>query len=320
MDYGQLFRRGWEIVWNNKFLFILGFLAALGSGGSSGGGSNFSSPAPGSSGGDPFPPDFMAEVSRFWSEYGGLVLGLFCFLFILSIVFWLLRLAAQGGLIEAVDRIEVGEKMTFGTAFSAGVARIGALVGLNLVLNSPFIIFGLIFGGFFVFSFVLPLIQSGGELPESAAGAFGMVVLCGGLLACVLLPLGIIITFVQPFAQRGLMLKQLGVLDSIRHGWQVVRSNVGDVILLAVAFLVIGFLFGLVTVVFMIPFAFLAVGPFLLDAIQGNDFNLGMTEIALLAFGGICLGLVGAAVNSILTAYRSATVTLAYHHFIQKDA
>jgi hypothetical protein len=317
MDYGKLFRRSWEIVWQNKFLFILGFLAALGgsSGGGSGGNYNFSVPGP--SGSDTFPADVFAEIMDFWAEYGGLILGLLCFLFILGIVFWLIRLSAQGGMIEAVDRIEAGEKMTFRMAFSAGVQRIRGLVGLNLLLNAPFIIFGLLFAGVGA-SFLLSAAQGSGaaDAPERLLTIFAV---CGGLAACLLVPLGLLVLVVQPFAQRGLMLRQLGIVASIRHGWQVVRENVGDVILLIIAFLVIGFLFGLVTAVFAIPFAFLAFGPVLLDAIQGNEFSLGTMEIVSLAFGGICLGLISAAVNSILTAYRSATVTLAYQQFAQKD-
>ncbi len=317
MDYGQLFRRGWEIVWQNKFLFVLGFLAALGGGGggSSGGNFNFRTPAP--TGGDPFPTDMFAEMADFWAEYGGLILGLICFLFILGIVFWLIRLAAQGGMIEAVDRIEAGEKMTFRTAFSAGVERLGGLVGLNLLLNAPFIIFGLIFAGLGI-SFFAAAIQGNGaaDAPERFLALVGV---CGGIIACLLVPLGLLVLVIYPFAQRGLLLKQLGVVASIRHGWQVVRDNVGDVILLIVAFLVIGFLFGLVTLVFTIPFAFLAAGPFILDAIQGNEISFGLVEAVTLAFGVVCLGLVAAAVNSVLTAYRSATVTLAYQQFVQKD-
>ncbi len=319
MDYGQLFRRSWDIVWQNKYLFILGFLAALGAGGNAGSGFNYNFPSSSTSSTSPFPPDFVDEVTGFWSQYGGLILGLICFFIILGIVFWLIRLAAQGGLIEAVDRIETGEKMSFGAAFSAGVARIGGLIGLHLLINLPFIIFGLIFsvvGG----SFFMTALRQGGEISEAMGGTFAILAVCGGLVGCLLVPVGIIVQIVYPFAQRGLLLQQLGVMDSIRHGWQVVRSNIGDVILLIIAFLVIGFLFGLVTAVFTIPLAFLAVGPFIQDAIQGNEISFGMTEIGTLAFGGICLGLVGAAVNSVLTAYRSATVTLAYQHFLEKQA
>jgi len=319
MDYGQLFRRSWDIVWQNKYLFILGLLAALGAGGNAGGGLNYNFPSSSTSPTSPFPLDFAEEVASFWSQYGGLILGLICFFIILGIVFWLIRLAAQGGLIEAVDRIEAGEKMSFGSAFSAGVARIGGLIGLHLLINLPFIIFGLIFsavGG----SFFMTALRQGGAISEAMGGTFAILAVCGGLVGCLLVPVGIIVQIVYPFAQRGLLLQRLGVMDSIRHGWRVVRENVGDVILLIIAFLVIGFLFGLVTAVFTIPLAFLAAGPFILDAIQGNEISFGMTEIVTLAFGGICLGLLAAAVNSVLTAYRSATVTLAYQHFLEKQA
>jgi hypothetical protein len=38
MDYESLLRRAWDIVWNNKYLIVLGALASLGSGGGGGGG------------------------------------------------------------------------------------------------------------------------------------------------------------------------------------------------------------------------------------------------------------------------------------------
>lgn len=318
MDYGKLFRRGWEIVWQNKYLFILGFLAALGAGGNAGSGINYDIPSSSVSSTQPFPSDFVTEVTSFWSQYGGLILGLTCFFVILGIVFWLIRLAAQGGLIEAVDRIETGEKMSFGKAFSAGTARLGSLAGLDILLNAPFIIIGLLFAGIGG-SFFVNAMRQGGEISEAMGGTYAILAACGGLLACLLVPLGLLVTIILPFAQRGLMLKQLSVVDSIRHGWQVVRDNVGDVILLIFAFLVIGFLFGLVTAVFTIPFAFVAAGPFILDMIQGNEITFGMLEAGTLAFGGICIGLVAAAVNSAMTAYRSTVVTLAYQQFAQKD-
>ena len=317
MDYGHLFRRSWEIVWENKFLFILGFLAALSGGGGNGGGrGNINFPSSSSSSG-PFPSDFPSEFGDFWAQYGGLFIGLICFLIILGIVFWLVSLAAQGGMIEAVDRIEAGEKMSFGKAFSAGVGRIGSLVGLHLLINAPFILIGLLFTGLFA-GFFINLIQQGDNFPDAAGGFFAFLAVCGGLLVCVLIPLGLVVTVVHPFAQRGLMLQKLGIVDSIRHGWQIVKDNVGDVILLIVAFLVIGIMFGIVTAIVAIPFAFAAMGPFLWDAIQGNSFNIGTTEIVGMVIGGVCLGLVGAAINAALTAYRSTTVTLAYHQFVQK--
>jgi len=185
-------------------------------------------------------------------------------------------------------------------------------------MYSPFILLGLLFGGLGV-GFFVNAFRDNGTFAEASIRFFTILAVCGGLLACVLVPLGLLVLIIYPFAQRGLLLQKLGIIDSIRHGWQVVRSNVGDVILLVIAFVIIGILFGIATVIVTLPFAFLAVGPFLLDLIRGNEINFGATEIVSLAIGAISLILVGAAVNSILTAYRSATVTLAYQQFAQKD-
>ncbi|MGD8904906.1 MAG: hypothetical protein PVI67_15190, partial [Anaerolineae bacterium] len=43
MDYGKILTRAWEITWRWKILWILGFLAALGSGGGGGSSSGSSS-------------------------------------------------------------------------------------------------------------------------------------------------------------------------------------------------------------------------------------------------------------------------------------
>ena len=41
MDYGRVLTRAWEITWRWKILWILGFLAALGSGSGGGGSSSY---------------------------------------------------------------------------------------------------------------------------------------------------------------------------------------------------------------------------------------------------------------------------------------
>ena len=42
MDYGQLLSRAWNIIWEHKFLILLGVLVALGSAGGGGSNANFS--------------------------------------------------------------------------------------------------------------------------------------------------------------------------------------------------------------------------------------------------------------------------------------
>lgn len=319
MDFGNLLKRSWGIVWNNKFLFVLGFLAALGSGGNGGGGSNGNFNYQFGSG--DVPSEMLDQIVQFWARYGALVIGLGCLLVIIAIVLWLVRLIAQAGMISAVDRIEAGEKLTFGEAFSAGVGKLGRMVGVNVIMYGPFTLFGLLAGG-------AGLATAWTAISTAAAGAnqsdiealfggLGIFWVCVACLACLIVPLLLFVSVIYPFAQRGAVLQDLGAIDSIRHGWQVVKTNAGDVVLLVVLFVVLGILFGLATFVVLIPLAVVSLAPGIASmVISGGSFDAG--NILLLAGGGICIGLVAAAVNSIMVAFRSTAVTLAYQEFTSK--
>ncbi len=321
MDYGNLLKRAWHIVWNNKFMFVLGFLAALGSGGSGGGGGRGNFNFSGSSSNDfNLPPEFAANIERYWAEFAGILVALVCFFIVLGIIFWLVSLVGQTGLISSASRIDSGETVTLGEAFAEGTAKLGKMVGLNLVLYGPFMLFGLIAFGvaaMLIGPAVFAEMSGAGGSFDAVAGALGGFAICFGLLACLLVPLGILVNVIYPFAQRGLILQGHGIMDSIRHGWKVVRENVGDVVLLIILFLVIGFVFGIVAAIVLIPLALLIFVPTVLSMVNGG--TLEVANILFLIGGGICLGILGAVINSIMLAYRSTTVTLAYQEFINKS-
>ncbi|MEJ2750574.1 MAG: hypothetical protein P8183_22115 [Anaerolineae bacterium] len=320
MDFGNLLKRSWDIVWNNKFLFVLGFLAALGSGGmnnNGGGRGNFNY----NIGPNDVPSEMLDQIQRFWVQYGALVIGLICLGVVVAVVLWLVRLVAQAGLISSVDRIEAGEKVTFSEAFSAGVGKLGRMVGVNVVMYGPFTLFGLLAAaaglataGAAIGSAVNGASQADIEAMFSGMGIFWV---CIGCIGCLIVPLLIFVTAIYPFAQRGAVLQDLSVIDSIRHGWHVVKANAGDVVLLIVLFIVLGIVFGVATFIVLIPFALVSLGPGIASlVISGGSFDAG--NILLLAGGGICIGLVGAAIKSIIVAFRSTAVTLAYQEFTSK--
>ncbi len=315
MDFGNILSRSWQIVWKNKYLFVFGFLAVLGS---CNGGANNSNFSFGSREAQLSPGD----VERFFNNFGPVILGLSCLFIIIFIVLWLVRLVAQASLISAAARIDAGEKVSFGEAFSAGTGMLGRMVGINLIMYGPFTLIGLI-------AAVVALITAGGaiitELSGTSPGDFeaiftslGIILFCFVCLACLMVPLMIFISAIYPFAQRGAVLNDLGVVDSIRHGWKVLKSNLGDIILLGILFVVIGFLFGFISFIVLIPFAFLALGPAFFNIITNNTVNPG--DILLMAGGGVCVGLVAAVVNSIMIAFRSTAVTLAYQEFMNKES
>jgi hypothetical protein len=319
MDFGKLLERSWRIVWRNKFMFVLGFMAALGSGGGSGGNSNFSFSPPSGSASFDIPYDTINSFQQFWAQFGTLVIGVMIFAILIGLVFWLLRLVGQGGLISAAATIDAGENVTFGQAFSEGTRFFGRMLGLNITMYGLFFLGGLVFFLIFLGMFI-PLISAeiAGEVAgfDAMARQLGLVGVCFGILACLSAPVLLIVNVVYPFAQRGLVLRDMGIIESIKHGWGVVRAHASDIFLLIILFIAIGFGFGIIMIIVLIPFAFLAMGPAIFSIITGEMFEA--LDVILIVVGSVCIGVVGAAVNSIMITFRSTTVTLAYQEFAGK--
>jgi hypothetical protein len=316
MDFGNLLSRAWRIVWGNKFMLVLGFLAALGSGNPGNSNSNFSFGRQDLDLG----PGMADEITTFFARFGPLILGLICFLFFIAVVLWLLRLTAQGALISSAARIDAGETVTFGDAFSAGIRKLGRMMGINILLYGPFTLLGLLMGAFFLSiagTAVMNEIVGGSAANfEAIMGSLGILGACIACLLCLMVPLLIVVSAIYPFAQRGAVLQDMGVTASIGHGWAVLKANLADIILLALLFIVIGFVFGIIVIVVLIPFALLAFGPTVLGLITQNSFQV--LDALTIAAGTIVLGLIAAAINSLMVAFRSTAVTLAYQQFLNK--
>lgn len=302
-------------------MLVLGFLAALGSGASGGGGGGGGGDTGYTFDGSEFEamPEIAENLGAIIAAASAIILGLVCFFFILAIVLWLVRLTAQAGMIDAAARLDAGEKVSFGEAISAGWHKLGRMVGLNLVLFGIFILAAIVG--------VMVLVMGAGATAAGAAasqGDFGAVL--GGLgagligliccLMCLFLLLGIVVTVLYPFAQRAAVLEDMGVIESIGRGWQVIKDNLGEVIILILLFLLLGFVVGAVTLAIFIPVAALAFAPIALRFFGSETIEV--MDVVLASGGLLCMILVGAAINAIYVAFRSTAVTLAYGEFTSK--
>ncbi len=330
MDYGDIFRRSWNIIWKNKFMLFLGFLAALGSGGSFNGsssnsGSNFSFGSEDFPQGMPFDPNmieqFGSRMEEFWIAFGALFLGLICVAFIIGIILWLVRLTAQAGMIDAASRLDAGEEVTLGAALSAGWHRIWRMVGLDLVIGLFFMVFALIMGLLIAMMVGAGVFSAAASGDSEALGALmssiSILVLCLCCLLCLFVPIAIVVGVIKTFAQRALVLENKGVIASLRRGWQVVKANVGPIIILLIVFVLLGLLVGAVMLVIFIPVLAISFGPLALrffgsEPLQFIDF--------LMVCGGILfMWLVGALIQAVLAAFSSTVYTLAYQDFTNKS-
>lgn len=264
MDYGELFRRAWKIVWGSKALLVLGLLFALGAGSGSirlprlnrvGVGDLPSSDDlvtvdPDQSGAEPadempvLPIPSDVNVQALTLAVVGVLLALMCAAGILFLVFGLLSIMARGGIIAAVGEIEAGNSFGFRQALGVGWHRLWRLM---IILSIPYIPVTL--GAILVvWRFAVFFGGSGVDSLSELSAPFADPSFKGSVLV-IMIPLSIlslILGFVQVFADRACVLESTGALESFRRGWRVLRPNLGSALVLLLLELALRLVLGLI--------------------------------------------------------------------------
>jgi hypothetical protein len=298
VDYGKVLTRAWEITWRWKVLWILGFLASLGSGGG-GGGPSYST---GQSDVQQWTLDGPPYVD--WPLIAGIVGIVIIVALLIGIALWVISVIARGGLIAGVQQVEDEGTTSFLDAWRVGVKRFWTLFGLSVLAALPLILATLLL----VVTLVAGIIamEGFGDFPESTgAGGIVSAVCCGGLLCCGLIVVGIVLDQIRTYGERAAILEGLGWLDAFKRGWEVLKDNLVATIVFWIIFFVLGLLLAGVIIaalaVTMLPFAavFSSVEP-------------GAWLMLPICCGGLLALIVGAVLGSIVQTFTSATWTLAY--------
>jgi hypothetical protein len=247
MDYGDILTRAWNIIWENKWLILLGMIVALGSsnggGASRGAGINFDRDS-----GDfdlEMPdwdmPDFRTDLIPAVAIAGVLVLisiGL-----VVGIALWVVATISRGGLIAGANTVDAGGTSSFGAAWNAGWRKGWRLLGIGVIPAVPgliLLIAGLAAAG--VFAGVYGLTGDRAWLPGVGIGALFVG------LVCILVPISLALGLLRTFANRACMLEDLGVLASYRRGLNVLVENIGPALILFLLQIVIGAVIGVMMI------------------------------------------------------------------------
>lgn len=238
MEYGKLVNRSANIVLQNRCLIVLGILASLGSGSlPSGGGEG------GNGNGQPFGepgqfPDVGAEIAGLAV---GLILILTCLALVVGILLWAVSAIARGGLIASVDTIESGQRSSFSDGWRAGWDKVWTLLGIGFLPGMPGLILFVV--GLFALGAYGGISALLGESASAGMAGLGTMV---ALVACLTVPIMLVLSILRNFAERACMLENLGVVAAYGRGWDVLRANLGEALLLFVLqiaiFLVLGIL------------------------------------------------------------------------------
>src|SRR5262245_3914910 len=150
------------------------------------------------------------------NDHLGLVIGLVILFLILILLFIFLGTVGKIGLIRGTYQAEQGaETLIFGELFSGSTPYFWRVFGLSflvglvfLILFIPIVLFGVFTAGI-GFACLLPLI-------------------------CLFIPISIVVNIVIEQANNAMVLEDLTIMNGLSRGWDIVKSNIGPVILMAI--------------------------------------------------------------------------------------
>jgi hypothetical protein len=315
MEYGSMIRQAWNITWRYRFLWLLGVLAGgavgvPGMGGGGGGGTGWRA-----QGRDLERIDVSlsgaAQLLGTWiSANTGLLVALALIGVAIFLILIVLSFVAQGGMAQATADLATGQPSSLRRAWSAGVRLFWRFVGLWLVVAGAAVAIAAVIGAVVAAS-MLAFATGQPALGVSIASLAGAAVMVGfvvfvlrtaanatvprwllGLAAAlfavpiftVLLVVALTVSIVVAFAQRAIVVEDIGPLAALRSGWQLARSHLGESLLTWLVNLGLALATGIAAVVGVLGALVLLAG---LGALVVSVAGFGATTLVYLSIAGI---------------------------------
>jgi hypothetical protein len=299
-NFGEVLTRAWQITWKYKILWIFGILAGCTKGGGGGGGGNTGySTGPSDINVPPEVERFFHQMENFvgWVEdnlwlFIAIMVLIFLVLFIISA---LLGTIGRIGLIKGGYQAEQGvEALAFGELFSSSMPYFWRVFGLSFLI------------GLLMFIIIVPIVLVG------VLSVVGLV--CLFPLLCILVPVGAAIGVIIEQANRAIVLEDKSMFDGLKRGWEIARSNIGPMIIMALILFGISLVIGIVIALPIFLVAFPTIFAFAMG--EGQSFTP-----LYLAFACICLyAPISWILNGVLTTYTQNAWTLTYLQLTQNPA
>ena len=308
-NFGEVLTRAWQIIWKHKVLWVFGILASCGQGGGGGGNSGGGG---GNTGFDTQGPNLPPQVMG-WLEaieqniqtYVIIAIAVICIIWIIAIF---LGTIGKVGLIRGTAQAEGNvEKLIFGQLFSESMPYFWRVLGLSVLLGLPAFIFAMAIAIFAFFAVIASMGMGSGSDPLALLGIIPLMIGC----VCLLIPVMAVLRLIFRQAERAVVLEDMAVLPSLSRGWDVFRSNLGPIFILAVILWIIGLVIGLVIALPVILIVFPAAFAYAFSGTQSS------TPLIL---AGICFCIyipVSMVLNGILISYTESAWTLTFMRLTQ---
>ncbi len=214
LDFSKILKRSWNIVKENRFLWGLGIIASLLTGG--GNSSSFRFPMGGSDKSQNANVN-IPTVTQIEELIPIIIVAVLVAIIVCLIVLYFGQ-RANAGLIKSVEELEsTGKKLGFKKAFKEGKTKAWQLIGLTIVISLMALICIVVVGLLGIATFV-----------AYGAHVYALAVpltLITVILVIILVPLVMVLGVVSTYAQRLIVLKNASVFKSVSLGWKMIKNN-----------------------------------------------------------------------------------------------
>lgn len=225
MDYGQLIRDAWSTTWQHRFLWVLGLFTGAAVGTCSGAGNRLPSQMPSSSvqPGATWPgrPEVAAAASVLGAWLVAHLALIVATVILLFVVWIVVSIVAQGGMTEATVDLARHQPTSLGRAWQSGRRLFWRFLGLALVPLLLVLVAGFVFAiGAALAVVTSTLVGEGARVP-----VIGYWLLLALTAILIVVALAIALTIALAYAQRIVVIENVGFVGALGEGWQVLRAH-----------------------------------------------------------------------------------------------
>lgn len=269
MDYGEIITKSAKLIWKHKILWFFGLLAGLG-GGNTNPSFNFNvaNLNPGNLNiPQPLQRFFtgMAEMIR--QTPGWFFLMLIFLVCGLGLVFFMINVFGRTGLTRGAWQADDGsESLEFGKLVSEIWPAFWRVAGQTLLIGLPGFAISLIFFMFLLFGFIT-------SVSREAPGII-LVLLCVGLpMICLMVPFFWFLGIWSQLSTVAVVGEGRGIIDGLKRGWELIRRNLGPVVVVGLLVLLAQIGLGILTGLILAP---IGIGALLGSLVfkSGGTFSL----------------------------------------------
>jgi len=275
MDPVKILKRAWHILWNYRALWVFGLILALTAAGSSGGSGNNGARFNAENNNQQYQVPLPEDIREAFREAGKAIEKVFeeglpaldisqgeltallwiaaifvLVMVVLGVVMAIARYVSETAVIRMVDEYEATDtKLSVRQGFRIGWSRTSwRLFLINLIVHIPVILLLVVMGVAGLVIYRMAASQGGNFAVAGIVGIIGVVFLAIFVVVIVSIVLGLL----RHFFWRVSALEGVGVGESLRRGFALVRENWKNVGLMWLVMIGLGIAWALVSIVLFI--------------------------------------------------------------------